>query len=159
MSFYNKNDIIEMAIKIEKRGYTFYNEASKKVDISTSTKELFTQLRDEEVKHEETFRNLRNRLDQIQLKDEINWNEEKDYIGSMVNERLFDSPEKVIQLAKNAKSAEELIDHAIDFEKDTLHYFQSISKYLTESKAKAALEEIINEEISHIKRLKEFPRT
>lgn len=159
MSFYNKNDIIEMAIKIEKRGYTFYNEASKKVDINSSTKELFTQLRDEEVKHEETFRNLRNRLDQIQLTDEINWSEEEDYIGSMVNERLFDSPDKVIQLAKNAKSADELIDHAIDFEKDTLHYFQSISKYLTESKAKAALEEIINEEISHIKRLKEFPRT
>ena len=159
MSFYNKNDIVEMAIKIEKRGYTFYNEASKKFDLSSSTKELFTQLRDEEVKHEETFRNLRDRLDHIQLKDEINWDEEKDYIGSMVNERLFDSPDKVIQLAKNAKSAEELIDHAIDFEKDTLQYFQSISKYLTESKAKAALEEIINEEISHIKRLKEFPRT
>ena len=144
MSFYNKNDIIEMAIKIEKRGYTFYNEASKKADISDSTKELFTQLRDEEVKHEETFRNLRNRLDQIQLKDESNWNEEKDYIGSMVNERLFDSPDKVIQLAKDAKSAEELIDLAIDFEKDTLHYFHSISKYLTESKAKVDLEEIIN---------------
>lgn len=159
MSFYDKNDIIEMAIKIEKRGYTFYNEASKKVDINTSTKELFTQLRDEEVKHEETFRNLRNRLDLIQLTDEINWSEEEDYIGSMVNERLFDSPDKVIQLVKDAKNTDELIDLAIDFEKETLHYFQSISKYITERKAKAALEEIINEEITHIKRLKEFPRS
>ncbi len=158
MSFYDKNDIIEMAIKIEKRGYTFYNEASKKVDINTSRKKLFTQLRDEELKHEETFRNLRNRIDLIQLTDEINWSEEEDYIGSMVNERLFDSPDTVIQLVKDAKNTDELIDLAIDFEKETLYYFKSISKYITERKAKATLKEIINEEITHIKRLKEFPR-
>ncbi|RLC57510.1 MAG: hypothetical protein DRH89_03325 [Candidatus Cloacimonadota bacterium] len=158
MSFYDKNDIIEMAIKDENRGYTFYNEASKKVDINTSRKKLFTQLRDEELKHEETFRNLRNRIDLIQLTDEINWSEEEDYIGSMVNERLFDSPDTVIQLVKDAKNTDELIDLAIDFEKETLYYFKSISKYITERKAKATLKEIINEEITHIKRLKEFPR-
>ena len=92
------------------------------------------------------------------MTDEINWSEEEDYIGSMVNERLFDSPDTVIQLVKDAKNTDELIDLAIDFEKETLHYFKSISKYITERKAKATLKEIINEEITHIKRLKEFPR-
>ena len=156
MSFYNKNDIIEMAIKIEKRGYTFYNEASKKNNLDTNTKDLFIQLRDEETKHEETFRNLRDKLDIINIKNEFNWDEERKYIESIINEQLFDSPDKVIQLAKNAKNAKALIDLAIDFEKETLHYFQSINRYITERKAKTALEEIINEEISHIQRLNEF---
>ncbi len=156
MSFFQKNDIIEMAVKIEQQGFSFYEAASKREDIEEKSRKLFRYLRDEEKKHEKIFRDLRDAIDLKHLQDEVNWQEESKYIESTVNDHIFSDPQKAIQMAAKAKNAKELINFAIAFEKDTMLYFHSIRNSLTEPKAKAALNDIINEEISHLKKLEGF---
>lgn len=55
MAAYSVNEIIEMAVQIERNGYAFYNEAAKRKDLDDDSRKLITWLRDAELDHEKTF--------------------------------------------------------------------------------------------------------
>ncbi len=156
MIFFTKNDIIEMAVEIEKHGFIFYDKALQRSDLSNDAKNLIKTLRDEEKVHEQTFLNLRDKIDNFNLNSDIDWEEAKLYIQSMVDTHLFNQPEKAINLAVSAQNIKELISNAVQFEKDTLLFFYSIKKFITGEKSKKAIENIIDEEISHVKKLREL---
>ncbi len=159
MIFFSKNEIIEMAVKIEKQGFAFYDRASLRTDLNNDAKKLLQTLRDEEKVHEQTFLNLREKIDNFDLKSDINWDEAKLYIQSMVDIHLFSQPEKAIQLAASARDMKDLVSNAIQFEKDTLLFFYFIKKFVAKEKSKKAIENIIDEEISHVVKLKKIQDT
>ena len=159
MIFFSKNEIIEMAVKIEKQGFAFYDRALQRNDLSNDATKLLQTLRDEEKVHEQTFLNLREKIDNFDLRSDINWDEAKLYIQSMVNTHLFSKPENAIQLAANARDMKDLISSAIQFEKDTLLFFYFINKFVTKEKSKKAIENIIDEEVSHVVKLKKIQDT
>ena len=159
MIFFSKNEIIEMAVKIEKQGFAFYDRALQRNDLSNNAKKLLQTLRDEEKVHEQTFLNLREKIDNFDLRSDINWDEAKLYIQSMVDTHLFNQPEKAIQLAASARDMKDLVSNAIQFEKDTLLFFYFINKFVTKEKSKKAIENIIDEEVSHVVKLKKIQDT
>lgn len=156
MIFFSKNEIIEMAVKIEKHGFAFYDRALQRSDLNNDAKKLLQTLRDEEKVHEQTFLNLREKIDDFDLNSDINWDEARSYIQSMVNTHLFSKPENAIQLATNARDMKDLVSNAIQFEKDTLLFFYFINKFVVNEKLKKAIENIIDEEISHVVKLKKI---
>ncbi|MBW6515294.1 MAG: ferritin family protein [Candidatus Cloacimonetes bacterium] len=150
MTDFSVNEIIEMAIQIEKSGYAFYDGALQRKNLNEKGRELLLKLRDQERQHEITFNNLHTK-DDFELLDLGSEQEVvSDYLKSIVNYRVFNNPNAAIKTVEQAKDELSLIETAINFEKDTLLYFQGIRDIIKESKAKDVLEKIIKEEISHI---------
>ncbi len=154
MSFFNKNDIVEMAVKMEQNGFAFYDEVLQRQDLDAEMMKIITRLRDDEKEHEKTFLELRNQIDVKDLQDSPSWQDAGLYLESVVESHVFKDAAKAIQLAQKAKDKQELLQHALQFEKDTILFFFSISKQLENKKAQQALDAIINEETTHIRKLR-----
>ena len=153
MSFFTKNEIIEMAVNIEKEGYKFYDNALKRKDLDEAQQKLIEKLRNDEKQHEKTFLELRTKLDNFELKKKSSWEEARLYIQSMVDSHIFSEPDKAIHLAAEAKDLKELISYAIQFEKDTLLFFHVFKQHVEGRKAEMAVDSIIEEEASHVRNL------
>ncbi len=156
MSVYSVNEIIELAVQIEHNGYAFYNEAIKHRGLDAKSLSLLTLLRDQELNHEKTFLALRDDQDMQNLILSQDWELVASYLKTIVEARIFNSPDAAINLATNAKDIKDIIDFAIQFEKDTLLFFHTIKDAISNPKAENALAIIIHEEISHILKLTEY---
>ena len=156
MSFYEKNDIVEMAVKMEQNGYTFYDNALQRNDLDDETRSILTILRDDEKEHEYIFKALRNKIDQTELEQNSNWEEAQFYMESIVKTHVFYEPSNAIQMAKNAENTADLITYAIQFEKDSIIFFFSLKKYVKNHKTEKILDTIINEEFKHIRKLQDL---
>jgi len=144
-------EVIEMAIATERSGQAFYQNASK-LARENSLKELFQYLAEEEEKHLKTFQNLYNTLKEKPEITPYNWEEAKLYLEALVDSKFFASPEKAINLAKEAKDELEVIYAAIEFEKDTLLFFYQILEMI-KSQDLELVKKIIEQEKKHIQRL------
>ncbi|MDD3049551.1 MAG: ferritin family protein [Candidatus Cloacimonetes bacterium] len=147
------NEVIEMAVQIEKSGYSYYTRALERKDLSVKAKEILVMLRDEEVKHEELFKSLRSKIEDIELESTTDWDLISSYMNAIVESRIFNTPDSAIKLARDAKNEIEIINNAINFEKDTLLYFHSISMNVTDSRTRDVLGAIIEEETRHVVKL------
>ncbi len=159
MAAYSINEIIEMAVQIERNGYAFYQEATKRKDIDGKSLELLTLLRDQELNHEKIFLNLRDDSDMQNLELSQDWEMVAAYLKTIVDGRIFNDKDSAIRRATEAKDALSLVDSAISFEKDTLLYFHAISDSINNPKALIILRRIINEEISHVMHLSDYRKS
>jgi rubrerythrin len=159
MAVYSVNEIIEMAVQIERNGYAFYHEATKRKDLDAKSLEFLAFLRDQELNHEQTFLGLRDEIDLQVLELSGDWELVAAYLKTIVDGRIFNDQFSAIKKATEAKSIHEIVDNAITFEKDTLLYFHAINDAISNDHAKQALRRIINEEVSHVLKLNDFKKT
>ena len=150
MTTYSIDEIIDLAIQIEKSGYAFYDNALKRKDLGSKGHELLLKLRDQEKQHEIFFNSLHTEKDL----DLINYGTDQeivnDYLRAIINYRIFNNPKAAIKTVEDALNELQLIETAINFEKDTLLFFQGIRDIIKESRSREILEKIMKEEISHI---------
>lgn len=158
MSVYSVNEIIEMAVQIERNGYAFYNQASKRKDLDEQTQKLLLGLRDAELNHEQTFLKLREELDLIVLELSGDWGLIASYLKSIIEGRIFNDETSAINRATSAKNALGVLDNAITFEKDTLLYFHAINDAVSDPRAKEVLRRIIHEETTHVITLSDYKK-
>ncbi|GAB1468477.1 ferritin family protein [Candidatus Cloacimonadota bacterium] len=158
MAVYSVNEVIEMAVQIEKNGFAFYHEATKRKDLDAKTKEFIEFLRDQELNHEKLFLNLRDDLDMEILQLSPDWELVAEYLKTIVDGRIFNSESSAIQLAAGAKDIYGVVENAISFEKDTLLYFHALADNIVNPKTKDVLRKIINEEVSHVLKLNDFKK-
>ncbi|HOH97640.1 MAG TPA: ferritin family protein [Candidatus Cloacimonadota bacterium] len=159
MAVYSVNEVIEMAVQIEKNGYAYYHEATKRKDLDPKAREFIEYLRDQELNHEKTFLNLRDDTDMGILELSPDWELVAEYLKTIVDGRIFSNEHSAIKKAAEAKDLLEIVDNAITFEKDTLLYFHAINDSITNAKTKTALRRIINEEVSHVLKLNDYRKT
>jgi rubrerythrin len=156
MSVFSVNEIIELAVQIEHNGYAFYNEATKHKSLDAKSLELLTLLRDQELTHEKIFLALRDDEDLKYLSLSQDWDVVASYLKAIVDSRIFNTADAAIQLATAATNVKDIINYAIQFEKDTLLFFHTIKDSLAHLKAQDAVARIIQEEISHVLRLSDY---
>jgi len=144
-------EVIEMAIATERSGQAFYQNASE-LARENSLKELFQYLAEEEEKHLKTFQDFYNTLKEKPEITPYNWEEAKLYLEALVDSKFFASPEKAINLAKEAKDELEVINLAMNFEKETLLFFYQILEMI-KSQEQELVKKIIEQEKKHIQRL------
>ncbi len=147
-----------MAVQIERNGFAFYHEATKRKDLDDKAREFIAFLRDQELNHEKTFLALRDESDMQIMELSQDWEMVSAYLTSIVDGRLFNNENSAIKAASEAKDLAAIVDHAITFEKDTLLYFHAINDIVVNEKAKNALRRIINEEVSHVLKLNDFKK-
>jgi len=150
MSFvFNADEIFEMALQIERNGENFYrNSASKFKD--SEARDLLARLADMEIEHQKIFRGMKSALtaaDRKAMTYDPN-NEAGLYLASLANTKVFF--EKDIDTSK----IEGIYKSALAAEKDSIAFYLGM-KDLVPSGGREKIEDIIKEEMRHIRILGE----
>ncbi len=144
MKKFSIKEVIEQAVQTEKLGYEFYNSMTKRFKENDELKRLFEILAKKELQHEKTFSELKE-ITGDEAPEE--WEVVSQYLRAIVESNFFLGQDKSLSSFNDAKTAEEAINFAIGFEKETLLYFYGMKDVVKEKKI---IDKIINEEKSHI---------
>jgi rubrerythrin len=150
MERFSIREAIEQAVQTEKLGYEFYTTLAERLKKDEGLNKLFTTLAGKELKHERTFKEL---LGIIKDEEPVDWDEAEQYLRAIVESEFFLGKNKSLPSLTKVKTVEDAVNFALGFEKETLLYFYGIKDAVKE---KEVVEEIINEERSHIMWLNRF---
>lgn len=150
MSGFTVHEVIEQAVQTEKLGYQFYTEMAKRFREEEGLNRLFTTLAEKELRHEKVFKEL---LEMVGESEPEGWEDISAYMRAMVESEFFLGKEKSLPSMSNIRTVDDAVRFAIGFEKETLLYFHGIRDAVKE---KEIVDEIINEEKSHIMWLTRF---
>ncbi|MCD4774556.1 MAG: ferritin family protein [Candidatus Aegiribacteria sp.] len=149
---FNAEEVLKMAEQIEKNGQEFYRNASIAVDDSEVSR-LLSDLAEWEKGHEALFISMRLELSKEE-KSQVAidpYCESAMYLKAMANDHVFrkQTGESLSKLEGNVNT-EEIIDRAIQFEKDSLLFFLGLERLVSQRLGKERIHEVIDEEIGHI---------
>lgn len=152
-TFFNAEEIVKIAVKTEETGCDFYKKAMQNAT-TPEMKDLFSYLAREELKHKEYFEGLLGDVAEIAQGTPADWDEVDLYIKALVKDSLFfgEGSKGSISMAVLAKEEKEAVDHALQFEKDTMLFFYQLLQ-IVKDRVKPSVEAVINEEKQHVKRL------
>ena len=145
---FNADEVFEIAEQIERNGAKFYRSAAENIS-DEKNKKLLLDLAKMEDEHEITFKNLRSMLSQdekvVTTFDPDG--EAEGYLRSLADTRVF--YEKEIDIS----NFKEILKSAITAEKDSIVFYLGIKDVVPAHLGKDKLDEIIKEEMSHIRLL------
>lgn len=150
MKEFTIREVIEQAVQTERLGYQFYTTMAERFKEDEKLKNLFNTLADKELRHEKTFKEL---LEITGTEEPEGWEDISAYMRAMVESEFFLGSGKSLQAMQDIKSIDDAVRFAIAFEKETLLYFHGLRDAVKE---KEMVDEIINEEKSHIMWLTRF---
>ncbi len=143
---FNANDIFSMAEQMERNGVNFYKNASKEVQ-EPERKKLLDDLAHMEEMHEKTFAAMKAELNE-QEKEQTVFDPDGEaalYLRALADTRVFF--EKEIDIS----SLEGIFRAAIEAEKDSIIFYLGMKDAVPENYGKSKLENIIKEEMIHVK--------
>ena len=150
---YSSEEVIALAVNVETNGERFYNESARKAE--GDLKKIFEFLAEQEDLHRLRFESLRKyATDFIIPRD---WEEVEPYLNAIVESTFFMGNEKSFKRAMGAKDSVEALEFALQFEKDTLLFFNEIVDFSREQNKKI-INEIIKEEKKHIEMISKLLR-
>jgi rubrerythrin len=139
-------EVYDLGIRIEKNGEKFYRDALTQA-WSNPIADMLKQLAEEEVKHVDFFVK---RMDALKQKRE---NPFLDEMASSVLKDILGTQTFSLEEADVSKlrSVDELVALAIEFEKDTILFYELVGSFMTDEEARRELKEIIEEEERHVR--------
>lgn len=150
LSKYQAGEIIDLAIEIEKTGGKFYRKLAEKAP-SEKIKSLLLFLASEEDQHQIRFSELGKDLAPVNV-SETYQGEYFEYVGFTVETHMFNNTDKLEQLVENARSGLDIIQLAIDFERDTVLFFNGFRNVVLKDQ-QAVIDDLIMEEQIHLVKL------
>jgi len=150
MAEFSIREVIEMAVQTEKLGADFYEEMAEKFKDDVELQKFFSDMAGKEHVHEKRFSELK---DIIGDKEPDDWDQVEPYMRAFVESAFFLGKGKSTMHMKSIDNLKAAVGYAIAFEKETLLYYHGIRDSVKE---KDMLDEIINEERSHIMWLNKF---
>ena len=150
---FSAREIIDMAIKIERNGENYYRQATVKVT-DPSLQSLLLFLADEEHEHARWFEAFKQRIkdsDEDRKLAEISGTMLQSVVG---NQRFSLDDADLAEL----DSTDKLIGIAIEFEKDSILFYEMLQSFIEDSETLRQLNEIIAEENRHIEMLNDYKR-
>jgi rubrerythrin len=151
---YSIDEILEMAVQTEKLGYQFYSAMADKFKKDPGLVKLFTTLASKEKVHEKTFSDLKEMIT-VKGTEPVQWEEVSNYMRAFVESEFFLGKSKSLPVMDHVKTVQDAVKFALGFEKETLLYFWELRAIVKE---KEVVDEVINEEKSHIMWLDKFRR-
>ena len=144
-------EIIDMAIRIEKNGEAVYRSAMEKIS-NPALVSLLEWMADEEDRHAKWFSDLKQEVEALSENpfiEEMN----RELLNDLIGEQSFSLKEVDFS---QVDSTNELIFIFIEFEKDSILFYEMLKPFIQDEDTLAQLDKIIVEENSHIERLREF---
>jgi len=138
-------DIVDLAIQIEENGERVYRKAAQEVS-NPSIAALLLQLADEEVKHVDWFTELKvqaeETIDDPQLEETG-----KRVLQGVLGDQSFSLNDVDFSTIRGMG---DLLRVAVEFEKDTVLFYEMIRSFVDEKQVLGYLDTIIAEENRHI---------
>lgn len=147
---FNADDVFEIAVKIEQNGAKFYRDAAEKID-NQENKQFLLELAVMEDGHETTFANMQKELkDQETASTTFDPEDENgSYLKALADARVFAKKEEP------ANDFQSILYSAVQAEKDSIAFYLGMKNMMSEKSGKSKIDDIIKEEMSHIKLLAE----
>jgi rubrerythrin len=150
MALLTGDEIIEIAVRLEERGETFYRAAAEKATVE-DVAELFQELALQEQYHRQAFQKMGRDIVQSALSDE-QWDQFQAYSGALLQQSFFDKPDGALSQAAGAKGEGEALRAALGFEEETLGFYRQLRNVVRGAEQKV-VDRIIHEEEQHVHRL------
>ncbi len=153
---FNADEIFEIAEDKEQDAAAFYHTAAQAVDYPAG-KQLLEELAGWEEKHERLFSDLRGRLQQQHTEQTAfdPYGEEALYLRSLAQQSRYRAGESPQDIFGREPDFEQILDIAIDKEKDAITFYDGIQELVPEKWGKSEIQNIINEEKRHVRILSE----
>jgi rubrerythrin len=153
---YSIREIIQFAIEIEKEGKIFYQKMAGQA-MDEKIKKIYLQLMQDESDHQETYQKFLDNLgpDHNEYLYHMQ-NEYIEYLHSFIENIVFDK-DKIDQLIESFKTEQAAIDYAIEKEKSSIKYYESLKQIVIDHDNKI-VDQIITEEKSHIEKLQNLKK-
>jgi rubrerythrin len=139
------HEVLGLAVKLEKNGEGFYRGALSRFSEPGLTS-LLGWLADEELRHMEWFSAKRSSLRPVQEESDMERMGDK-LLREILGDQTFSLKEVDLSSIRDSKT---LLEVAIEFEKDTVLFYEMICSLIGDSETTCRLEEIIEQERSHI---------
>ena len=149
---FNFDEVFEIAEQIERDGARFYRSAAGKFSDSTARDKLL-ELAVMEDKHEKTFAAIRSEL-KTGVRMESTFDPDNQaalYLRSMADGKVFDIKKDPSNVLSEGKTLEEILYIAIGLEKDSIVFYTGMKDIVPDHLGKNKLDQIIKEEMGHIK--------
>lgn len=147
---FSGEEIVRLAVDIEKQGQKFYEIAATKID-DPEVKEMFEFLAQEESQHINDFKALGDSLSGDFTPNESYVGEYSDYIKALIDNHVFNH-NNIEKFLENLSSASEALAIAFRFEKDSILIFQELCNVVNEE-GKKIVDELVEQEKQHIRKL------
>jgi rubrerythrin len=147
---FTMREIIEFAIRIEENGEKVYRDASEKVS-DPSLISLLQRLADEESEHVRWFSELKGTVKEGRVDPQVG-EMGQSLLLEIVGDQTFSLKERDLSTIGDLR---EVLKIALDFEKDTVIFYEMMGSFIKEDAALAELDQIIQEENRHIRVLSE----
>ncbi len=147
--------VFEIAEQIERNGTSFYRKAAEMFN-EPNICNMFLELADWETKHEQVFRDMREQLSKLNSKPRI-FRPEKTQPDPQVIASLtvFGAGSEPVHKLKNIENVAGVLKRAIKKEKDSIAFFKNLKDLVPVNADKDKVDDIIEEEIRHIKILRQ----
>jgi rubrerythrin len=146
---FTKNEILDIAIQLEQNAEKVYREAASKVS-HTDLASLLNWMAAEEHQHALWFAGQK---EADAIPEAVTANEvfNQDFLNQMVREQSFSLKDTDFSSIQNVK---QLFAVFVEFERDTILFYELLTPFVEDREAQAQLQEIIAEENRHIEHLK-----
>jgi rubrerythrin len=150
-ALFSANEILDLAIKLEKNGELVYRGAIEKVS-NPELIRLLEWMADEEVKHANWFAELKLELDQKGVNPFME-KMSRELFDDLLGDKNFSL--KDVDFS-SVSEIDDLIAIFIEFEKDSVRFYQVLEPFIEDPVSLESLKKIVDEENCHIKRLQEL---
>ncbi|TYO94737.1 ferritin-like domain-containing protein [Desulfallas thermosapovorans] len=147
---FSGEEIVRLAVTIEKQGQKFYEIAAGKVD-DPEIKGIFEYLAGEEKQHISDFESLGAKLSNDFTPNESYVGEYSDYIKALIDNHVFNH-DNIDKLIDGITVTREALAIALRFEKDSILIFQELYNVVDDS-GREIIGKLINQEKQHIRKL------
>ena len=144
-------EILDIAIKLEKNAEEIYRTHQHELG-NEELQALMTWMADEELKHKQWFTNLKSQI-QTSEEDAILREMSEELLKDFIGKASFSLEDADFKKIKNIK---ELVKIFIEFENDTILFYELIQSFVSDDETLEKLDQIILEEKQHIKQFEAF---
>jgi len=151
MSFeFNADEIFEMAEQLERDGAQFYRQAAQR-GLDPKAKHLLLSLAELEDEHRRVVKEMRAELAAEEQEAQVFDPEDEGpmYLRAFVETRVF------FQKTVDASSVSEILKAGIEAERDSIVFYLGMRDLVPERLGKERVEEIIKQEMLHLRQLSE----
>jgi rubrerythrin len=145
------SEIIDLAIRIEQNGAMAYRKAQAAVSDPALISQLHW-LMEEEADHEKWFTSLKEELGESEGDPKLDEMGQA-VLQSVLGDRTFSMEETDFLKLEDVES---LLELSVEFEKDTILFYQMLSAFIEDEKTLTRLTQIIEEENRHVQVLEDF---
>jgi rubrerythrin len=148
---FNADEVVGMAVEIERNGQRFYARGAQIVS-EPEVKKLMTDLVEWEKEHERLFQGLRDELnDDERVSTAFDPDGEMElYLNAMAGGRVFTQKKDAATLIPDDASPADIIKTALGMERDSILFYLAMKGAVPARLGPDKVEALIREEMSHV---------